>query len=353
MRAVLDEVSSTRTKPNSIRSVLEASNSFKSMSAKFDIKTKKSEIASFCYSFLEACRIQHISVLSWVSSEYPALLRKTEDYPLFLFCKGDTSVLSTTAVGVVGTRKITAYGQTVTKKIVSELADEGITTVSGCMYGVDELVHRVSLEKEIPTVAVLGYGHGVAYPARMSVLLEKIITTGGAVVSEYFPGTQPLPGYFLARNRIIAGLSQAVVVTEAAVRSGSHETAVCAAACSRAVFAVPGPITNPYSEGTKWLVNQGATLVSSGYEVSEYLGYKKNEENTSTQPSEKQKKSSEDRTTVSPKDQLLSALAEAPCSVESLAEATRQPLASVIKNLLELELEGRLVKDGILWYLHR
>lgn len=211
-----------------------------------------------------------INVICIEDEIYPLLLKQIDDPPLVLFCKGVNlfqSELIGRSIAVVGTRRITSYGQLVTKKVVSELVGEQMMIISGGMYGVDMLAHQTALENSGQTIAVLGYGFDHCYPASARKFFEKFLQSGGMMISEFAPFTIPVAGNFPTRNRIVAGLSLGVLVTEAGQKSGSHITAQMAIDNNRSVYSIPGPITNPYSDGTKWLINQGALLVSSGKEI--------------------------------------------------------------------------------------
>lgn len=215
---------------------------------------------------------QKIRVFNAASAEYPPLLTQIENSPIILFAKGARLDWSTgPPVAVVGTRHITEYGKKVTEKITSELVLQGCQIVSGCMYGVDICAHRAALEWEGQTVGVLGYGFNHVYPKSYRKTFEEFLERGMTFVTPFSPEVQPTKGNFPARNAIVAGMSQAVVVTEAAEKSGTLITAGYAAEFGRPVFAVPGSIFSPYSQGVKQLINEGATLVSSGEEVLENI----------------------------------------------------------------------------------
>lgn len=175
-------------------------------------------------------------------------------------------------IAVVGTRKITSYGRMVTQKITRELVLEGVTIVSGFMYGVDVCAQQTALHAGGRTVGVLGYGFDHISPCNHEKTMLEMLSQGAVFITEYPPWVSGSPGTYPQRNRIVAGMSLGVVVTEAAKRSGSHITARMAFENGREVFAVPGSITSPYSVGTKELIKEGATMVGSGREIMEEIG---------------------------------------------------------------------------------
>jgi DNA processing protein len=285
---------------------------------------------------------QDISVITYLEKKYPKLLKNIDDKPILLFIKGKKKGWNQLPIGVVGTRKVSAYGRVATHKIVRELVIEGATIASGFMYGIDVQAHLAALEHGGYTVGVLGYGFNYVYPAENKPLFEEIIANGGSFISEYAPHVAPNKGTFVARNRIIAGMSLGTVVIEAGIKSGSHITVEDALDYGRSVFAVPGPITNPYSEGTKWLINQGATLVSSGGEIISSLGTKQ-----LGQHMEPKKLQFSD----SFHHQLYVLLNEKPTTVDELADQLQQPAAAVQTALSTMELDGYIVRTGAVWMI--
>lgn len=163
------------------------------------------------------------------------------------------------SVAIVGTRKPTSYGQEITTRFAEELARKGIVIVSGLALGVDSLAHRAALNAGGTTIAVLGNGLPDIYPASHKGLANDIVQNGGAILSEYEPHTKARPHYFLERNRIVSGLADAIIITEAAARSGTLNTATHALEQGKEVFVVPGNITSPMSFGCNQLIKQGAT----------------------------------------------------------------------------------------------
>ena len=210
------------------------------------------------------------SLLTFSDPAYPPLLRQIADPPLVLYVRGDTRLLSEHAVAVVGTRRPTAYGTSVTLRLAADLAQRGLVVVSGMARGIDSAAHRGALEGKGKTVAVLGSGLDVIYPRENQKLADKI-AEAGAVISEFPLGTSPAPENFPIRNRIISGLALGVVVVEAAEYSGSLITARLALEQNREVFAVPGHITAAQSFGPNHLIKQGAKLVDHWMDVVEEL----------------------------------------------------------------------------------
>lgn len=204
---------------------------------------------------------------------YPALLRQLSHPPFILFAKGNVNVLSDTkTIGIVGTRRVTNYGQQVTELLTRDLVAQGFVVVSGMALGVDGTVHRETLKNNGKTIAVLGSGVDVPLPREHEALYQQILNNNGLIISTFQPGEGAGVGTFPARNAIIAGLSQGIVVTEGAEKSGALITANYAKKFGRPVFSVPGQITSPLSKGTNNLIRQGAVMVSSAQEILDTLG---------------------------------------------------------------------------------
>jgi DNA processing protein len=194
--------------------------------------------------------------------------------PLGLWTRGSVPVASLfdRAVSVVGARAATGYGEHIAVELAFALVEAGMTVVSGAAYGIDGAAHRGAIGAGGPTVAVLGCGIDLAYPAGHSGLIDGI-ASAGLLVSEYPPGTTPARHRFLVRNRLIAALSSATVVVEAGVRSGARNTATTAAALGKTVMAVPGPITSPMSVGCHDLLRTGGAVVAGSIpEILEAVG---------------------------------------------------------------------------------
>lgn len=240
-------------------------------------ETRKKLIPEKYLELIEKSGIKFVTVFD---DQYPKLLKQIYDPPTVLYYHGEILPADERAVAVVGTRKVTGYGKLVTERFASELASLGITIVSGLARGVDSVAHLSTIEVGGRTIAVLGGGLNRIFPPENIRLAEKIADGFGAVISEFPPDHPSLPGNFPARNRIISGLSLAVLVTEAAEDSGSLITAKCALDQGRDVFAVPGPITSDLSKGPAVLIKEGARLVTEVGEILDELGLAriKNEE---------------------------------------------------------------------------
>lgn len=233
---------------------------------------KKSFNLSFYINRLKKAKVFAVTIKDAL---YPETLKKIEDPPIVLYCKGNPSLLNyRLIIGVVGARKITSYGKEVTERIVRELVAQDFVVVSGLAFGVDAVSHSTTLSEKGKTIAVLGCGVDCCTPLENQGLYEEILDDEGLIVSEYFLGHPPSVGSFPARNRIIAGLTLGVLVTEAAEGSGSLITAQEAIKQGKSVFAVPGPINSFMSKGTFKLLQEGAHIVSSGEDILQVLNLK-------------------------------------------------------------------------------
>jgi len=211
-----------------------------------------------------------IDVIAFNEKLYPENLKDLANSPVALYIKGKIKLVDTSAIAIVGSRKMTSYGREVTTKFASELAGYGITIVSGLARGIDTAAHKGALGVGGRTIAVLGCGLDSVYPPENFRLAEEIIGSG-AIISEYPLGYPAKPINFASRNRIISGLSRAVIVVEGAEKSGTLLTASCAAEQGRTVFAVPGQITSPLSAAPHFLLKNGARMITSTKDILEEL----------------------------------------------------------------------------------
>jgi DNA processing protein len=258
---------------------------------------------------------------------FPPLLRAIHDPPAGLFLRGrsEPEVLSRPAVAIVGARASSGYGASVARSLGRELASAGLVVVSGLARGIDAEAHRGALEGAAPTVAVLGCGIDRDYPAAHAELARRVAESG-LIVSEYAPGVEPAPWRFPARNRIVAGLCAATVVVEARERSGALITADLALEEGREVFAVPGEITSSLSTGTNALLKLGAVPLTSAADVLGSFGIELEAVSAEGSP-------------------LLELL---PASADELVRKTGLGADEVARELVELELEGRVAMcDGV------
>lgn len=218
-----------------------------------------------------AVAVQGATVLTFGCPAYPDRLKEIYDPPPVLWVRGDSSLLARPSIAVVGTRHPSPYGSGVAEMLSRDLAVRRLLIVSGMARGIDTCAHKGALAARMATVAVWGTGIDVIYPKENKKLAEEILATGGAIVSEVPMGTFPAPQNFPRRNRILSGLSVAVLVVEAAENSGTRVTARCAAEQNRDLFAVPGNVTNKNSWTPNTLIKQGAKLVATWEDVWEDL----------------------------------------------------------------------------------
>jgi len=285
---------------------------------------------------LKKCERLQIQVIYYKEEAYPEILKNIPYKPPFLYVLGklprDTSTLA-----IVGTRKPTPYGKEIVEKFVPELVQRGLATVSGLARGIDTLVHKVTLKEDGQTVAVLGTGLDIIYPPENRDLYLKIISSGSAVVSEFPLGTRPRRENFPRRNRIISGLSQGVLVVEAGKRSGTLITAKWAQDQGRDVFVCPGNIFSEQSQGTHYLLKNGAIPVTSPEDILYYLGIE-------CKPSEKVKEDATSLELSYEERKILECLSHYPMHLENLLAETCYELPQLLSLLTELELKG-LIKS--------
>lgn len=222
-------------------------------------------------------------------ADYPKLLKNINDPPICLFGKGDRNSIdftNDTCIGIVGARKNTAYGQYVAEELGRAFAASGLVIISGMATGIDTISHKAAIEKQARTIAVLGTGIDIIYPYENKALHEQIVKEYGIIISEYPPGFGTNPGMFILRNRIIVGLSKAIVVVEGGKHSGTLTTARYAAENGRDVYAVPGPITSEMSVGPHILLREGARVLSSANELLKDFGLSQESEMVTQKPTD-------------------------------------------------------------------
>ena len=295
-------------------------------------KIKTSTDGGFAKDQLSRLNKHLARVVTFWDSEYPENLRKIYDPPAFLFVKGNLQKEDKYSIGVVGTRSPSAYGKLIAEKICGELAQWGITVVSGMARGIDTLCHWGALKAGGRTVAILGSGLDVIYPNENRGLAKEIVARG-ALVSEFPMGTEPDAPNFPRRNRIICGMSLGTVVIEAGERSGALLTAAMALEQNREVYAVPGNINSPKSVGTNRLIKEGAKLVQSVEDIFAELGPQLNTHL-------KKGKLVEPKVSLTAEERkLLESLSEEPLHIDVIAQKNGLPTSRALATLLSLELK--------------
>jgi DNA processing protein len=271
-----------------------------------------------------------LTPLAWNDPAYPAALATIVDPPFVLWTRGTRDALEKPAVALVGSRAASPHGLAVAERLGADLAARGLIVVSGLARGVDSAAHRGALSARGSTIAVLGSGTDVIYPPEHAALAREIEATG-LIVSELAPGTPPLPLFFPLRNRIISGLSRAVVVIEAGEKSGSLITARLALDQGREVLAVPGNVLSGRNRGAHALLRDGAKIVEGADDILEELGL----------PSRAA------RAGGVPGDSVLASLVPGePADLDAIAERSGVAPAKLLPRLFELELQGLVARAG-------
>ncbi len=274
-------------------------------------------------------------ILSYHCTAYPDILRQLSSPPLVLFLQGETKRLSQPSIAIVGSRRCSHAGKQIASDFAQQLSHHGWGVISGMATGIDTCAHQGALGGMAKTVAVIGTGPDKVYPVRNKRLFEDILEQGGAVVSEFWPGTPPRATHFPRRNRIIAGLSVGTLVIEAAIKSGTLITANLAIDMGREVFAIPGNIYNPTSEGCHYLIQQGAKLVSKVEDIIEEFSSLPTQ--LSLQSVGHDEKSRPDNLAT---DELLDSVDFDVTAVDIIAERNKLSVSEVLATLLEYELRG-------------
>jgi DNA processing protein len=300
-----------------------------------------SRLRSEAEAAIRKAQDQAIVAITWNDAAYPVALTTIADPPPVLWTRGRVDALSAPAVAIVGSRAASPYALTVAEQLAHDLAACGLVVVSGLARGVDSAAHRGALAGAGVTVAVLGSGVDVMYPPEHESLAKEI-DRAGAVVSELVPGTPPQPWFFPLRNRIISGLSRAVVVIEAGEKSGSLITARCALEQGRDVLAVPGNVLSGRNRGAHGLLRDGAKIVESADDILEELGMTRcADQSTGSGPGS----SPGEGRPVS--DPILACLPPGePSDLDAIAERSGLSTARLLPRLFALELQGAVARIG-------
>lgn len=319
-----------RAQEKELREVLgpQTTSGFISFRRGFDPKTVLTSLAQ-----------KNIIVITREDAHYPAQLTAISDPPICLYVKGSVDALSRGLehyFAIVGTRRATSYGLQIAKRFAHDLATCGFTIVSGLALGIDSAAHWGTIEAKHETIAVLGCGVDIIYPPTNKILYEKIIATGGAIISEFPPGHRVARGLFVARNRIISGLSRGVLVVEGSADSGALITARNAGEQGRDVFAPPSPITSTLSHAPNILLKQGAKMVTSVSDIiDEYnVTYVTND-----------RLNPADAFTGIEKNIIEKIIAE-PQNADELKIVLQQPIDTILNHLTLLEINGIIYKNN-------
>ncbi len=274
---------------------------------------------------------KNIQLITLDDPEYPPLLKQIFDPPLWLYYRGDIATASQKAVSIVGTRKPSSYAFGALSAIVSQKLASNIVIASGLAYGIDKAAHELSLKHGGKTVAVLAGGLDSIYPTDHFRLADKIIETGGVLISEYPPLDRPLPWKFPVRNRILAGLAPATVVIEAKIKSGSLTTAKSVVDYNRDLFAVPGDISRHQAEGTNFLIKKGAMLLDDADQLDDYYGLRSHKSAIEGLAGELK--------------QCAALLASEPQTIDQLLAASKKPIETLLGIITQLELLELVAQD--------
>ncbi|MCD6232716.1 DNA-processing protein DprA [Candidatus Aerophobetes bacterium] len=273
-----------------------------------------------------------VQVITFQDKQYPSNLQNIFDPPFLLYVRGELREEDKDALAIVGTRRATIYGKLTAQRLAREVAKEGITIVSGMARGIDTAAHWGALEAEGRTIAVMGCGVDRVYPPENKELMNKIIERG-AVISEFPLRSLPEASHFPQRNRIISGLSRGVLVVEAPLKSGALITAEFALEQGREVFAVPGNINSPKSQGTNRLIREGAKLVEKTEDIFEELNFSPILSNIEVIKNKESLLSPEEK-------RVLALIKEKPLHIDSLVEKSGFPASKVAAILMKLQIKG-------------
>lgn len=285
------------------------------------------------------CERNAIQTIVCTDPAYPERLKQIGNYPTVLFWRGQpltTIVESSFLATIVGTRKPTGYGRIMTERIAGDLARAGLLIVSGLALGIDSLAHKAALDAGRPTIGVLACGVDITYPPQNAALMARIIETG-IVMSEHAPGTPPIKSFFPARNRILSGLSDAVIVTEASMKSGSMITASFAADQGRDVFAMPGNVLSLESEGCNQLIREGAFLLTRAEDVLWRIPTAQRMDSLSA--------AIRGDDPVDIESEICQTLAGGALTIDDLAVMLDREIAEMLCLLSDLEIRGRVQRE--------
>ena len=291
----------------------------------------------YFYQLFDKLERGGIRAVARLSDAYPAALASIFDPPPTLYVRGECDLNAERMIAVVGSRRCTRDGQRAAREFSRGLAENGVCVVSGMARGIDSCAHQGALDGQGRTVAVLGCGVDVVYPPENDRLMAEIIDGGGAVVSEFLPGTPPTAGNFPARNRIISGMSSGTLLVEGAKASGAMITVGLALEQGRDVFAIPGGIYSPLSDAPNRMIVEGATPALSHWDILEYYRW-------AQRPGASEGKKPRPVELDAEEAALVQPLREQALSFDELASITGLPAAKLNSHLTMLELRGIIEK---------
>lgn len=306
-------------------------------------KLEREEALALAMKEWEEIKNHGIKALFFLDDNYPARLAEIEDAPIIIYKLGDADLDSAEIVSIVGTRKPTPYGVEFCKKLVSEISVyfPKALIVSGLAYGIDAVAHKGALESDLPTVAVVAHGLNMIYPANHRGMAKEILRKGGAIISEYPFGVKPFKPNFLARNRIVAALSDLTVVVESALKGGAMSTANFAFSYSREVAALPGRISDELSAGCNNLIRkQKASIIEGITDFIEISGWKPLDIGLSVTPGNLFPELEGDTKNIY---ELLKYSPE-PVQPDFISQKSGLPISRVIAILSEMEFDGIVIR---------
>lgn len=287
-------------------------------------------------SVIDSLSKKNIQILPINSRDYPNQLAQISDPPICLYLKGSLQTLKNdykNNIAIVGTRCPTPYGISIANKISSEIAQNNLLIISGLALGIDTIAHQQAVSNKKPTVAVLGCGVDIVYPALNRELYHKIIENNGCIISEFPPAQVVMKGLFIARNRVISGLSKGIVVIEGTKDSGSLITAKYGNDQGREIYAVPGPINSSLSQAPNILLKQGAKMVTTTLDILEDYDIKTT-------------KKSKDYSHLSPiQADIVKILLEESLNIDEILKKTKMDIQQLGQEITTLELNGEISKN--------
>lgn len=282
-------------------------------------------------SIIETCLSKNIQIITYWSPQYPKLLKNIDFPPLMIYVRGKLQAQDANIISIVGTRHCTDYGKLCTEHFAETFVRSGLIIASGLATGIDTIAHLTAVRNSGITYAVIASGIDRISPSTSQANADKIVESGGAIISTYRPGTNALPPYFLQRNRIISGIAKALLVVESAYKGGSLNTARNANEQNREVYAVPGRINSERSKGTNLLIRKNlASIALSPEDIIEDLGLK-NADNLF------EKKQSESLNLSANQLKVLNSIDSEPIGIDKISEITALDISTVLIELLNLE----------------